>query len=154
MTVARAGVIVVKRDHDYDVTQERLTIAAVAVYAASGFAYLWVRAHEFARTDDVDIRGAEELVAYGLIAVLVPLVAGYAIGRFWAPCLVLVLLACALLASALEPLQRPPPAEIEASPGLVWLVLCVWHVPLLLSGVAARRFVQWRIALRAQRSAR
>ena len=113
-----------------------------------------MHAHEFARTADVDVRGAGELVAYGLVTLVLPFVAGYAIGRFWAPGLVLVLLASAVLASALEPLQRPEPAEIEATPGLVALIMCAFHIPLLLAGVAARRFVQWRITLQARRSAR
>ena len=135
-------------------TQKRLTIAAIALYAVSAFAYLWVHAHEFARAEDVEIRGVGELVAYGLVTLVLPFVVGSAIGRFWAPGLVLVLLASAVLASALEPLQRPEPAEIESTPGLVALVMLLFHIPLLIAGVAARRFVQWRITLRAQRSAR
>jgi hypothetical protein len=135
-------------------TQKRVTTAAVALYAVSGLAYLWVHAHEFARTDDVDERSAAELVAYGLVAFVLPFVVGYAIGSFWAPGLVLVLLASAVLASALEPLQRPEPSEIEATPGLVALVMCLFHVPLLIAGVAGRRFVRSRTAPPGQRPAR
>ena len=72
---------------------------------------------------------------------VLPFVVGYAIGRFWALGLVLVVLACAVLASALEPLRRPEPAEVEATPGLVALIMCMFHVLLLIAGVAARRFV-------------
>ena len=121
-------------------SRKPLTIAAVALYAASGLAYLWVHAHEFARGADVDVRAAGELVAYGLVAFVLPLVVGYAIGSYWAPGLVLLLLACGVLASALEPLQRPPSAEVEATPGLVALIMCLFHVPLLIAGVVARRF--------------
>jgi hypothetical protein len=134
-------------------TQKQVTIAAVALYAVGGFAYLWVWAHEFARTADVEVRGPGDVIAYGLVVLLLPFVVGYAIGRFWAPSLVLMLLACAVLASALEPLQRPEPGEIDATPGLVALIMCLFHVPLLIAGVGARKFVQWRITLRAQRSA-
>lgn len=135
-------------------TQKRLTIAAVALYAVTAFAYLLAQAHEYARTANVDLRGAGELVAYGLVLLVLPFVVGCAIGRFWAPGLVLLLVACAVLASALEPLQRPEPGEVQAAPGLVALVMLLFHVPLLIVGVAARKFVQWRITVRAQRSAR
>jgi hypothetical protein len=134
-------------------TQKQVTIAAVAVYAVAGFAYLWVWAHEFSHTA-AEVRGTGDVIAYGLVVLLLPFVVGYAIGRFWAPSLVLVLLACAVLASALEPLQRPESGEIDATPGLVALIMCLFHGPLLIAGVAARKFVQWRITLRAQRSAR
>ena len=85
---------------------------------------------------------------------VLPFVVGCAIGRFWAPGLVLVLVACAVLASALEPPPRPASGEAEATPGLVALILLLFHIPLLPAGAAARKFVQWRITLRAQRSSR
>jgi hypothetical protein len=122
-------------------TQKRAAIAAVALYAVSGLAYLWVHAHEFARNADVDDRNAAKLVAYGLVAFVMPFVVGYAIGSFWAAGLVLVLLASAVLASALEPLQRPEPSEVEATPGLVALVMWLFHIPLLIAGAALRRVV-------------
>ena len=135
-------------------TQKRLTIAAVALYAVTAFAYLWAQAHEYARTANVDLRGTGELVAYGLVLLVLPFVVGCAIGRFWAPGLVFVLVACAVLASVVEPLPPPESGEAEATPGLVALILLLFHIPLLLAGVAARKFVQWRITLRAERSAR
>ena len=135
-------------------TQKRLTIAAVALYAVTAFAYLWAQAHEYARTANVDLRGAGELVAYGLVLLVLPFVVGCVVGRFWVPGLVLVLVACAVLASALEPPPRPASGEAEATPGLVALIMVLFHVPLLIAGVAARKFVHWRITLRAQRADR
>jgi hypothetical protein len=85
---------------------------------------------------------------------VLPFVVGYAIASFWAPGLVLVLLACAVLASALEPLQRPKPSEIEPTPGLVALVMCLLHIPLLIAGAGVRRFVRSRSGPPGRRSAR
>ncbi len=123
-------------------TPGRASFTAVVVYAACCLGFLWEHAHQFAQAD-VDLNGPR-FGAFAAVATVLPVAVGFAIGRYWAPTVVLILPVCLALVNVLEPLQRPDPSEIETSPGLLVVGLVACHVPLALTGASIRRLVRRR----------
>ncbi len=108
---------------------------AIAAYAAITFVALWLTAHLYARDPFPDISPAASI----FVGFVLPLLVGFATGRWWAPALVLWLLLAGSVADGLEPLQRDPTGEVEGSVGLAALIMGCIHIPLLLAGAALRK---------------
>ncbi len=88
---------------------------AIAVYAVATFVALLITAHEYGHDAfPTDPTGVAAVAAVSVVFVL-PLLAGFAIGRWWAPVLLLWVVCATALADALEPLQREPTGEVEAA---------------------------------------
>jgi hypothetical protein len=99
-------------------TAERLASGlAITAYAAATFAAMWITAHAYAR-DPAPDESTGLLVFMPVVVFLLPLVTGFAVGRWWALALVAWLVLATILADGLEPLQRPPPSEVEGNVGL------------------------------------
>jgi hypothetical protein len=114
---------------------------AIATYATITFVALWITAHAYARDPFPDGIGPAASI---FVAFVLPLLAGFATGRWWAPALVLWLLLAGSVADGLEPLQRDPTGEVEGSVELVALIIGCIHVPLLLAGAGLRKLVRPR----------
>jgi hypothetical protein len=116
---------------------------AITAYAAATFAAMWITAHAYAR-DPVPDTGTGLVVFIAAVVFLLPLVTGFAVGRWWALALVAWLVLATIVADGLEPLQRPPPSEVEANVGLMALMTGCIHIPLLLAGVGLRKLIRPR----------
>jgi hypothetical protein len=62
---------------------------AIAAYAAATFAAMWVTAHAYARDPFPDLATGVVGVFLAFVVFLLPLFAGFVIGRWWAVALVL-----------------------------------------------------------------
>lgn len=119
--------------------------AAMATYAAIMFAWLWQVAHAWAHDRDTSVAGVLS-VAVGLFLLFgLPLLVGFAIGRWWAPAIVLWLILAARVADGLEP-ERPltdSHPEIGGE-GLAALMAGLIHIVLLLAGAGLRKLLRPR----------
>ena len=85
------------------------------------------------------------MVVATFVVFLLPVLTGFAIGRWWAPVVVLRLAVGAGIADTLEPIQHELSSG-EFEPGLTFVALLVesLHVPLLLAGVVLRKVARPR----------
>jgi hypothetical protein len=99
---------------------------AIVAYAAATFAGLWTSGLTF-------------------VAVLfvLPLLAGFAIGRWPAVALVLWLFLAIRVVDGLEPFQEPDNEGVGGAGGLAVISVCI-HIPLLLAGVGLRKLIRPR----------
>jgi hypothetical protein len=84
------------------------------------------------------------LACAAVVAVVLPLLTGFAIGRWWAVALVLWLLLATLVADGLAPMQRPPPSALEFGWEAAAAVVGCLHILLLLAGVGLRKLIRPR----------
>jgi hypothetical protein len=90
---------------------------AIAAYAVATFAAMWITAHAYARDPFPDDMGTGLVVFIALVVFLLPLLAGFAIGRWWALALVVWLVLAASVAADLSRCNVNRPARSrEASP--------------------------------------
>ena len=123
-----------------------LSGVAIAVYAIATCVALLITAHEYGATPfPSDPTGIAAAGAVFVVFVL-PLLAGFGIGRWWAPVLLLWLVGAAALADAVEPLQRETSGDVEGSLELVALIGGCIHLVLILVGVGLRKLIRPRLA--------
>lgn len=117
---------------------------AIGAYAAVTLVALWMAAQGYAR-DPFPDEPTGFIVFLAVVVFVVPLLAGFAIGRWSACALVLwLILATTAVAGLAPPIWRDPTGEVEGGIELVALTCGLFHFPLLLAGIGLRKLIRPR----------
>lgn len=128
-----------------ETAERRISCVAIMAYGVVVFLAAWVTAHAYALDPNPGDPDALGTAAGVFVVFLLPLLTGLAIGRWWAPLVVFLLVVGAGIADTLEPVQHELSSG-EFEPGLAFATLMVGcvHIPLLLAGVAIRKVTRPR----------